>query len=171
MFTRLVKGTAVVSLDDGAKLGKIDHVYLDPARKEVVGFSFQSGGGLLGGRTSHMVDIADVHGIGQDAVTLNDAAVVKSELAVAHRRDDLIDLEDLLKRKVITESGTVVGQVAAIEFGSDTFRLTEIKVSPGFFKTEAMIQADEIERIGDELIVVAVAVCGATVEPALLTVA
>ena len=33
MVTKLAKGTAVVSLGGGAKLGKIDHVYLDPARQ------------------------------------------------------------------------------------------------------------------------------------------
>ncbi len=169
--TRLVKGTAVVSLDDGAKLGKIDHVYLDPARKEIVAFSFQHGGGLLGGKTSHLVDVADVHGIGQDAVTLDGAAVVRSELAVAAKRAELVDLEDLLKRTVITESGTVIGQVAAIGFGLDTYRLTGIEVSPGFFKTRATIAAEEIENIGEELIVVADAICGVVAEPGAMRVA
>ena len=170
MSIRLAKGTPVVSLGDGAKLGTIDHVYLDPARKEIVSFSFQRGGGLLGGKTSSVVDVSDVHGIGPDAVTLSDAGAVKIEVAVGDKRDGLVDLEDLVKRKVITESGTYVGQVSRIEFGADTYRLTQIEVSPGAFKTHALIDADEIEHIGAELVVVSDAVCGAAAEPALVTV-
>jgi uncharacterized protein YrrD len=48
--TKLVKGTAVVSLEDGTKLGTIDTVFLDPGRKEIVGFSFHQGAGCSRGR-------------------------------------------------------------------------------------------------------------------------
>ena len=56
MSTTLAKGTAVVSLADGTKLGTIDHVYLDPQRKEIVGFSFHQGG-LFGGKPAGVVDV------------------------------------------------------------------------------------------------------------------
>ena len=49
MATRLVKGTPVVSLADGATLGTIEHVYFDPDRMAVVGFTIRHGGGLFGG--------------------------------------------------------------------------------------------------------------------------
>ena len=48
MTTRLVKGTPVISLTDGSTLGAIDHVYFDPDRLAVVGFTFHKGG-LFGG--------------------------------------------------------------------------------------------------------------------------
>ena len=158
MSTKLAKGTAVVSLADGTKLGAIDHVYLDPARKAIVGFSFHRGG-LLGGRTSGVVDVSDVHAFGPDAVTIDDVAAVRSELAIDARSDELIDLEHLLKRKVITEGGTFVGEVASIRFGQDSYRLTGIEVSPGFFEANRLIPADQVVQIGGELIVVADAVC------------
>ena len=60
--TRLVKGTPVISLTDGSTLGAIDHVYFDPDRLAVVGFTFHKGG-LFGGGTSGLVDIADVHAL------------------------------------------------------------------------------------------------------------
>ena len=159
MVTKLVKGTAVVSLADGAKLGAIDHVYLDPQRKVIVGFTFRHGGGLFGGETSGLVDVSDVHAFGADAVTVDDRSVVRSDLAVDVRCDDLIDLEDLLKRKVITEGGAVVGQVASVRFGQDSHKLTAIEVSPGFFRDHRLIAGDEVRHIGAELIVVSDAVC------------
>ncbi len=157
MSTKLVKGTSVVSLADGTKLGTIDEVYLDPGRKEIAGFSFHQGGLL--GKTTGMVDISDVHAFGPEAVTVDDASVVRSELAVAALRTELIELERLLKRKVITEGGTYVGQVASVRFGQDSYRLTAIEVSPGFFQENRLIPAEAVEQIGAGLVVVADSVC------------
>ena len=162
--TKLVKGTAVVSLADGAKLGAIDHVYLDPHRKEIVAFSFHQGG-LLGGKQAGVVDVGHVHAFGPDAVTIDGAAAVRNELAIDARCDGLIDLEDLLKRTVITEGGTVVGQVAAVQFGQDSYKLTAVEVTGGLFQGTRSIAADHIAQIGAELVVVADAVVtGATGE-------
>ena len=122
MTTRLVKGTPVISLADGSTLGAIDHVYFDPERLAVVGFTFHKGG-LLGSGTSGLVEIADVHAFGPDAVTITDISVVKNDLAVETRRGDLLDLEDLLKRPVMTDSGTRLGHVGAIQFGDASHRL------------------------------------------------
>ena len=116
MATPLVKGTPVISLNDGSTLGAIDHVYFDPERMAVVGFTFHQGGGLFGHRSSGLVDITDVHAFGSDAVTITDVSVVRSDVAIEPMREQLIELEHLLKRKVMTDAGTLVGQVAAIQF-------------------------------------------------------
>ena len=157
MSTRLGKGTAVVSLANGTKVGTVDRVYLDPRRKEIVGFSFHQGG-LFGGKASGVVDVGNVHAFGPDAVTIDAAAAVRSELAIDARCDGLIDLEDLLKRTIITEGGTVVGHVAAVQFGQDSSKLTAIEVSGGLFQGTRVIASDQIAQIGAELVVVADAV-------------
>lgn len=153
MSSTLVKGTAVVSLADGAKLGIIDHVYLDPRRKEIVGFTFHQGG-VFGGKSSGLVEIDDVHAFGPDAVTVDDLSAVHSDLAVNTRCDDLMDLEDLLKRKVMTEGGTFVGQVVSIRFGHDSHCLSGLEVSPGLFQDRRLIPGDAVEHIGAELVVI-----------------
>lgn len=157
MSTKLVKGTAVVSLADGSKLGTIDKVYLDPERKEIAGFSFHQGGFL--GKTTGMVDASDVHAFGADAVTVADPSVVRSELAIGSRRDALVELESLLKRKVLTEGGTYVGQVVSVRFGHDSHCLTAIEVSQGFFQENRVLPVEVVEQIGAELVVVSNAVC------------
>jgi len=167
---KLTKGTPVVSLADGTKLGTIDHVYLDPARQEIVGFSFHQGGGLFGAKTGGLIDVADVHAIGPDAVTVADASAVRSELAIGARGDALVDLEDLLKRKVMTAGGAYVGQVASIQFGQDSYRLTRIDVAVGAFHADEPIDAAEIDQIGAELIVVADAVLGSAPGRVMVTV-
>ena len=154
MTTRLVKGTPVVSLADGETLGSIDHVYFDPERLAVVGFTFHKGG-LLGGGTSGLVETTDVHAFGPDAVTITDISVVKNDLAVESRRGDLLDLEELLKRPVMTDSGTRLGHVAAIQFGDASHRLTAIDVVAAGSDEHCRIAAAEIQAIGDEMIIVA----------------
>jgi uncharacterized protein YrrD len=154
MTTRLVKGTPVISLANGSTLGAIDHVYFDPERLAVVGFTFHKGG-LFGGGTSGLVEIADVHAFGPDAVTIDDISVVHSDLVVEARRGDLIDLEELLKRTVMTESGTHLGHVGAILFGDASHQLTALDVIAAGTGEHCPITADEIQAIGDELVIVA----------------
>ena len=154
MTMRLVKGTPVISLADGSTLGAIDHVYFDPERLAVVGFTFHKGG-LFGGGTSGLVDVADVHAFGPDAVTITDVSVVHSDLAVDTKRGNLLDLEELLKRTVMTDSGTRLGHVGAIEFGDASHRLTALDVVAAGSGEHGRIAADEIQAIGDELIIVA----------------
>ncbi len=157
MSTKLAKGTAVVNLADGSKLGTIDTVYLDPERKEIAGFSFHQGGFL--GKTTGMVDASDVHAFGTDAVTVPDASVVRSELAIGARREELIELESLLKRKVLTAGGTYVGQIVSVRFGHDSHRLTAVEVSSGFFRENRLLPADVVVQLGTELVLVADEVC------------
>ncbi len=107
---------------------------------------------------------------GPDAVTVDDVAGVRSEVALA-TRDDLVDLEELLKRKVLTESGALVGEIRSIQFDQDSYRLTGIEVSPGAFQGNTVIPADEIVNLGAELVVVADSVCGEPVEDPVVSVA
>ena len=154
MATELKKGAPVISLADGIKLGTIDHLYLDPALKQIVGFSFHQGGGLFGSKTTGLIDVADVHAFGPDAVTVESLEAVRTQLAVDARCDALIDIEDLLKREVVTEGGTKVGTVTGVQFGEDSYRITTIQVSAGYFPEPQLIWAHEIKQIGAELIVV-----------------
>ena len=154
MATRLAKGTSVVSLADGANLGSVDRVFLDPERRAIVGFTFHSGG-FFGGKTTYMVDVTDIHAIGPDAVTLRDASSVRGEVAIQTRCEGLIDLDALLKRQVMTEGGHLVGQVTAIEFEQDSYDLQRIEVTPSAPQPAETIAATRIAHIGSDLIVVA----------------
>ena len=155
MSIKLVKGTPVVNLADGSTLGAIDHVYFDPARLAVVGFTFHHGGGIFGGGATGLVDVADVHAFGSDAVTIDDASVVRSEVAIEARRSELLDLESLLHRTVMTDGGERVGRVAAIQFGDASYRLMGIDVDDGETNRPRRIAADAIRAIGEEWIIVA----------------
>lgn len=155
MAIPLTKGTPVVSLADGARLGTVDHVYFDPESKSVVGFTFHQGGSLFGRGSSGLVDITDVHAFGADAVTITDVSAVRSELAVESRKDALLDLETLLHRTVMTESGTRVGRVRAIQFGDASYHLSGLDVVSEDDHRPVHIASERIQAIGEELIIIA----------------
>jgi sporulation protein YlmC with PRC-barrel domain len=96
-----------------------------------------------------------VHAFGPDAVTITDISVVQSDIAVETRRGDLLDLEGLLKRPVMTDGGTCLGHVGAIQFGDASHRLTAVDVIAVGSGEHCRIAADEIQAVGDELIIVA----------------
>lgn len=166
MSIKLVKGTPVVNLADGSTLGAIDHVYFDPVRLAVVGFTFHHGGGIFGGGATGLVDVADVHAFGSDAVTIDDASVVRSEVAIEARRSELLDLESLLHRTVMTDGGERVGRVAAIQFGDASYRLMGIDVDDGETNRPRRIAADAIRAIGEEWIIVAAPEAATLAHPA-----
>ena len=155
MATKLVKGTPVVSLANGATLGSIEHVYFDPGQMAVIGFTIRHGGGLFGGGTTGLVDMSDVHSFGPDAVTVNDVSVVRSQLAVETGHGELVELETLLHRTVMTEGGATVGQVAAVQFGDHSHALKALDVVGGGRRERGRIVADEIQTIGEDVIIVA----------------
>ena len=156
MTTRLVKGTSVVSLADGATFGVIDHVYFDPVRMAVAGFTFHQRSGLfgVGSGSSGLVDISDVHAFGSDAVTVRDVSVVRSEMAVDANDRGFLELETLLNRPVMTDNGTTVGRVAAIEFGDTSHALVALDVVGEGSDDHGRILATDIQTIGADLIIV-----------------
>lgn len=51
-------------------------------------------------------------------MTITDVSAVRSELVVESYKDTLLDLEELLHRTVMTESGSRIGRVRSIQCGN-----------------------------------------------------
>ncbi len=153
-MTNLVRGTAVVSLADGTTVGEVDRVLLDPERQEIVGFSIRHRSGIFGSKCGGLIDVSDIHALGSDAVTIDSIGAVRSDLVLSESDHSLIDLDDLLKRSVITTGGTEIGQIVGIRFSQNSFRLLALDVCAGFFPDQHAIPARLVVRIGDELVIV-----------------
>lgn len=161
MNSKHLRGLAVVSIADGEKVGTIDRVFTDMEAKRIAGFSVTQGAGLLHlqpGETE-FIDADDVHALGPDAMTLNDRTVVRGD-STGGRFESLIELQDLLRHKVVTDGGTALGQVASIDFDPANFNLSSLEVSPGFFQSNVDIPADKVLNVGSDLVVVEESVLG-----------
>ena len=166
MNSKDVNGLAVISIADGAKLGTVEHAYLDPAAKRLAGFAARRGGGLLGPAPDRglVIDVDEVHSLGPDALTLDRADAARGADAAADY-GELLPLADLGKLKVVTDGGTYIGQVVSAGFDERTFELTEIEASPGFFQANRRIPIDQVVTIGVDVVVVTSAVGQADTTP------
>ncbi|MBA3529241.1 MAG: PRC-barrel domain-containing protein [Propionibacteriaceae bacterium] len=153
MNNKVLKGLAAVSIADAEKIGTVARSYFDPEKMVIVGFEIEPVPGGTKSATPSLVDVAAVHSLGPDALMLGDKAIEGKQ--TGDRFNYLIDVDTLVKHKVVTEDGTFVGQVASVEFDEKTFRLTDLEASPGFFKTNKHIALRQITKIGNDLIVVA----------------
>jgi len=151
----LAKGTPVVSLDTGVTLGKIESVYLDCDTRRLVAFSFTSGGGLLSSKRAHIVEIDDIHAIGPDAVTLDDARAVHDLVLMDGKVQHLVDLDQVVKRTVMTDAGANLGRIVGLDFDPNTFRLQRIRVEDKGRDGGRSIDGGDVVSIGEEVIVVA----------------
>lgn len=154
MSSSLAKGTPVVSLDTGVTLGKIESVYLDCDARRLVAFSFSSGGGLLSSKRGHIVEIDDIHAIGPDAVTLDDARAVHDLVLMDGKVQNLVDLDAVVKRGVMTDAGANLGHIVGLDFDPETFRLQRIRTKDKAGE-ERSVDGGDVVAIGEEVIVVA----------------
>lgn len=154
MNSKDVKGITVISIANGTKLGTVEHAYLDPKTKRVVGFAAHRGGGLLSAEPDIGLVIGsdEIHSLGPDALTLDDAAATSG--TALDENLGLILLSDLNKLQVYSEGGTLVGQVASADFDEQSFDLTGIEASPGFFQANTTVPIDQVLTIGQDVVVV-----------------
>ena len=152
-----VKGLPVITMAEGKQIGKIDDLVIDPERKAVGWLRVHSGGvGMLGGERL-WVSTAAVHGVGEDAITINaeaDAltpADAPEAVALVKAKRGVIGI------KVLTENGERVGEVRDFDFDPVTFALTSLAVPPVMNAVGEIltIPGDKVLTIGEDMIVVA----------------
>jgi len=151
--TKDIKGLPAVSAADGEKIGQVERAYLDPQGRRVVGFAIGTGAHLFSTESSRMVDTGEIQAIGHDLLTLPDATSAQGQETTT-RYGELIDLEDLTRRQIYTEGGTLIGGVASAEFDPHSFAWTSIEAGPGHFKKHMVIPVDQIVTVGPEFVIV-----------------
>jgi len=150
-----MKGLPVITMAEGKQIGKIDDLVIDPERKAVGWFRLHSGG-MIGGERL-WVPVAAVHGVGEDAVTINAEADARSSADAPEALALVKAKRGVIGSKVLTESGERVGEVRDYEFDPTTFALTSLSVPPAMNAVGEIltIPGDKVLTIGEDMIVVA----------------
>jgi uncharacterized protein YrrD len=103
-----LKGMAVIAIDNGKKIGTIDDFYFDTKMNSLVAFVVKTG------VFSHRAFLATtINAVGADAVTTTS----ESALVKGNDQETLQGLprgEQLLQYRVLSEGGTLVGNVGNI---------------------------------------------------------
>lgn len=148
-----LKGRAVITLTDAAKLGHIDDVLFDTDYRNVLGFRVKSGA------LSHAEALprASVSAIGADAITVTDHSAVNSEDRFTELRGALT-LDNAHATKVVTEGGELLGAVRAVELDDTAEHVLAYTLDAPLLDRirgrAPQIRANDVERIGADGIMI-----------------
>jgi uncharacterized protein YrrD len=149
-----LKGRAVVALSNAQRIGHVDDVLFDARYRQVLGFQVK-GGGLFARAEALPRD--NVSAIGADALTVPSPDAVNDQdrfPGLAHAAT----LGDVQGTKVVTESGDLLGTIAHLEIDDDARRVLAYELATSLvqrvLRHEALIQADEVVRLGEDGIMV-----------------
>lgn len=151
MDANKLKGLAIVSLTDGAKLGRIDDVLFgtQPLRATALR--------ATGDGQGFVIPFEQVKAIGADAVTVESGQVTQTDSS-GGAFGALPGLDELKKLKVVDEAGTLVGMLSGIDLDPATGRVTGVSVHKGGLLglggTTVTIDPAAIRGVGSELLTV-----------------
>jgi uncharacterized protein YrrD len=151
--SRELAGMAIVDVRDGKRLGKVDEVVVSPDDGRLLGFVIKAGG-LFGGAET-IVEIEDVRSIGHDAITVEGEEVAHTSEASTDAFRAARDGDRMLVgRKIVTQDGTLVGQVADVVINEDQRRVTALLVGGGLLERGDAFPAERIVSVGPDVVVV-----------------
>lgn len=154
MKAEALKQLAVVSIEQGTKLGYVDDVLFDTGRLCMAGFWVKTNA------QRHLVPLSEVRAVGNDAVTVPRDEVVLSAPAASDLAG-LPGLDQMAKLKVVDEAGTYIGKVSELDVDPVDYRITSVKTHEGgvlgIGGTTRSIASADIRSIGPEVMVVATA--------------
>ncbi len=146
MHSDKLKGMAVVSVGEGARLGRVEESLFDPQDLRLAAFRIKGDGGTF------IVPLEKVQTIGADAVMVESSAATQ----VAAADSTLVGWDALQKRKVVDESGTLLGTVNNMDLDTTTGEVLNLTVRKGGMLglggATTEVEATRIKSVGPELI-------------------
>ncbi len=113
---------AVVSLDDGRKLGSVDDILFDPQAMRATGFV------VNGERGESVLMFEQVKRIGDDAITVDNVSATQ---AGHSSLPGLLKLSKLKGLKVVDSAGTLVGELHDLEIDGVLGTIYSLEVRSG----------------------------------------
>jgi uncharacterized protein YrrD len=151
MDANTLKGIAVVSLNEGSQLGRVEEPLFDLAARQLRALEVHGDDGTF------IVPFEQIVSIGSDAVTVTSSDAThtpNAESAVG----TLTGLHDLGKLKVVDNSGTFLGHLNSIEFNEENGRVTLLNAHKGGLLgmggTTTALDASSILVVGSDLLTV-----------------
>lgn len=152
MDAHKLKGMAIVSLAEGAKLGRIDDVIFNTQPLRAAALR------ATGDGQGFVIPFEQLKSIGADAVTVESGRVTQAD-STGGAFSGLPGLGELTKFKVVDEAGTLVGTIKGIDLDPTTGQVTGVAVHKGgvlgLGGTTTTIDPAAIRGVGNALLTVA----------------
>lgn len=151
-----VIGTKVISVNNGQEIGKVKDIIYDPRLNKVRALLIDEGGWFSDAK---IISLENINSIGQDAVMVNSEAAIRKASEISEKVANIAKGGTYLtKTKVITESGTELGEVTDIFFDPSSGQVQEFEVSEGLVKDvrsgKKRFNISNIKTVGEEAIIV-----------------
>lgn len=148
-----LKGRAVVNLEDAKKIGEVEDLMIEPDGHHIVSLKVKSG--LFS--SAKIVPVADVKSVGADAVTIVASAGTtdpQTNMSSSGSREPL-EVSSILGNKVVTDAGTLVGELRDVLFDWTALTITGYEVREGglFAKAQEFAASPDI-RYGNKIITI-----------------
>ena len=145
-----LKGRAVVDIEDAKKIGEIDNLLLEPGTRQVSSLKVKTGGLFS---TPLTIAISQLMNIGPDAVTVKSENAAKAKPSPS--AEEPLELTSVLGHKVVTDAGTLIGEVHDVLLDPVSAAVTGYEVREGgIFAKSLEISATPEVRYGDKLITI-----------------
>lgn len=165
-----LKGRSVINLADVTKIGEIEDLMVEPESHRIVSVKVRTG--MF--HAAQIIPVADVKNVGADAVTVSvSASPAKSPADTAssviqsgsglpgtgagtsENAQPTIEITRILGNKVVTDAGTMVGELRDVLFDWANLTITGYEVHEGglFGKAQEFAATPEV-RFGDKLITI-----------------
>ncbi len=149
-----LKGMAVVSLQEGTRLGRVEQALFDLVARQLRAVEVRGDSGAF------VVPFEQIEHIGSDAITVASSQVTQTP-AGGSPAGTLLGLNELGKLKVVDDTGTFLGTIGAIEFDAVDGHVTQLSAHKGGLLgmggTTTPIDASAILMVGPELVTVSTA--------------
>jgi uncharacterized protein YrrD len=144
-----LKGRAVINVEDATKVGEVENLLLDPGSRKVLGLKVKTSGLFS---SPLIVAVPQIINIGPDAVTVK-ADLSSSDKAKSEK--EWVELTDILGNKVVTDAGTMVGEIHDVLLDPVSAAVTGYEVREGgMFAKSLEIAATPDVRYGEKLITI-----------------
>jgi sporulation protein YlmC with PRC-barrel domain len=151
MDANALKGIAVISLQEGIRLGRAEQPLFDLAARQLKGIEVHGDDGTF------IVPFEQIERIGSDAITVTSSQVTHIP-SVGGAVGTLMGLHELEKLKVVDNEGTLLGTLDTLEFDPATGLITELSAHKGGMLgmggTTTPVDASSVLMVGPELLTV-----------------
>ncbi len=146
-----IKDMAVVSLEEGTKLGRVEQPLFDLAARQLGALQ------VKGEEGTFILPFAQIQRIGTDAVTVTSSQVTQTPSS-GGATDALLDLQALKRLKIVDQAGTFLGTLSDVDVDPVSGEVTKLVAHKGGLLgmggTNTPIPSTAIVMVGQELLTV-----------------
>jgi len=152
-----LKGRAVINLEDARKIGDVEDLMVEPGSHHIVSVKVRTG--MF--QAAQVIPVADVKNVGGDAVTISAGSSTTESKAGGTTAtssvtpQQLIEITSILGNKVVTDAGTMVGELRDVMIDWVDLTITGYEVHDGgiFAKAQEFGDTPDV-HYGDKLITI-----------------